>query len=187
MAAGEGWPPLGTVVWAKVTSWPWWPGLVVPYERVLFFAKGVSKPVYREGKVAVQFFSDGKIALLHPEQIVSFEENVEHLNYDGQHAQQIRDAYNAARAWIWEYGVSEKLPYMQDDAEVSASERADAVIEEVLDSDVRDQVRELRAELATLRTKRKQVAEMKEELRKEIADVRAGRRTLAPKYTPMSD
>lgn len=54
-------PQLGTVVWARVEGWPWWPAVVVPQERALFMRREASRPGMRAVKATVHLFVEGKL------------------------------------------------------------------------------------------------------------------------------
>lgn len=94
----------GTVVWGRVKGFPWWPGLVVPYELVLFLPAGADVPTHDPAKVVLQFFSDGRISLLKLRDIQLFVGNEDLVHGAGRYKGIIERATNAAQAWIAAHG-----------------------------------------------------------------------------------
>lgn len=58
--------PIGTIVWARVSGYPWWPALIVPYKTVLFLPPKEPLPAPDPTKLVCQFLSDGRISLVDP-------------------------------------------------------------------------------------------------------------------------
>ena len=93
--------PTGTVVWARVQGYPWWPALVVPYEATLFLPPNAEVPAPDETLVVCQFFSDGRISLVAPRDVRLFQGNRHLLPRRGTALFTIiTHAVNAGDAWI---------------------------------------------------------------------------------------
>ena len=63
----------GTVIWGHISGFPWWPGLVVPYETVLFLPPDVEVPSRNDDLIVVQWFSDGRISQLSPKHVEPYQ------------------------------------------------------------------------------------------------------------------
>lgn len=148
-------PADGTVVWARVKKWPWWPGVVVPFASTLFFRRSASRRRAIAGRVPVQFFCDGNIGQVQPENIRPIEPSAGMIDYDSPVANEIQHAYAAARDWAARFGPEGPLPFV---ARRPAGEEDEGEAKE----------REMREELAEIRRRRAQVASEASALRHEL-------------------
>lgn len=105
-------PAEGTVVWARVKKWPWWPGVVVPFASTLFFPRRASRRRPRSGRVTVQFFCDGHIGQVQPGKIRPLEPSAGRIDYDSPQADRIQHAYASARDWADRFGPEGPLPFV---------------------------------------------------------------------------
>lgn len=83
-------------------GYPWWPALTVPYETVLFLPVDSEVPRPDRSKVVLQFFSDGRISLVRPQDVQLFDASSGKalLPKQGtQFASQVHHAYDAANAY----------------------------------------------------------------------------------------
>lgn len=78
-------------------GYPWWPALIVPYETVLFLPQNSLVPRHDDNKLPLQFFSDGRISLLPPQDVQIFDGGKALLPRQGtQFFAQIHHAYDSA-------------------------------------------------------------------------------------------
>ncbi len=92
---------VGTVVWGHISGYPWWPGLVVPYETVLFLPPDAEIPKRDDNMIVVQWFSDGRISQLPMKDVELYRQGRRPVSQSGIFSDKALDrAVNAANAWL---------------------------------------------------------------------------------------
>lgn len=88
----------GTVVWARVRYYPWWPAVVVPAAYSLFTetATVAGEP----GTLCVLFFADCRLSFLPHQDIKEFTAHRDLHTKDGRWAEKIGKAAAAAENWL---------------------------------------------------------------------------------------
>lgn len=158
----------GSVVWAKSDDWPWWPALIVPHEMTLFLQRREDAPANIPGSYLVEFFNDGRLAMLEPRHVAPFDGSMRRLREaPPQHAGAIRVAVAAALEWITVCGTPampspivhvperrrayEKAVRRRERRDVRARLNGEVARREGALAEVRGELQEMERELLTLR------------------------------------
>lgn len=83
----------GTLVWCKLSRFPWWPAVVVDYHIERAFVRRALPPL-PAGAVLVRFLADGYYATVAPDKLRRFDDWQPAAKVDA-----VRDAVAAAHAW----------------------------------------------------------------------------------------
>ena len=141
---------IGMVVWAKVEGYPYWPALIVPYETSMFLPPGSQVPDQNDNLFVCQFFSDGRISLVSPKNIQSFEGNSDLMvNQNHSFFPVIKQAVIAGYAWI--NSESKRGAYLIGSNVDGTDNRAELLVQQL--ENCRSEIRSLKDRLNLSNTK----------------------------------
>lgn len=112
--------PVGLVVWARLASFPWWPGVVVnreEHEKTVDLDPGEKLPAAAETNRMVEFFNDNRrVSVVKFKDMIEYSSNIYKVNRAGKHFSDVIIACEEANDYIATKGLPVQRQSLHDAA-----------------------------------------------------------------------